>query len=95
MHTGLDPALIQTIEPNVGWNVLISATLKPKNLAKNEAYTVLLKERLKGARYGFVANSIMVIVAIWFPYVAVVLTTIFWGYWVYAGVSTPEETARE
>ncbi len=76
---------------NIGWNVLLAGTLKPDNLAKNERWTLELKGRLKGARFGFVMNSIMTIIAIWFPYIAMVLITLFWLYWIYAGVSVPGE----
>jgi len=79
---------------NVGWNVLIAGILKPRNLLRDPEMTKEMKGRLKGARFGFIMNSAMTIIAIWLPYIALVIITLFWAYWLYSGISAPEENNR-
>jgi uncharacterized membrane protein len=75
---------------NFGWNLVGQAIFKPVYLGKSPNNIPKLKETLKYTRYGFFAYLFVVLVAWWYPYVALSLQAIMWVIWLYFGITIKE-----
>lgn len=82
---------LNSVLHNIGWVLLNRYALKPNPLAKNAAVIVHLKRSSKGAQFGFVTYSAIAILALWFPYTMISLSTLTWIYWLYLSISIKEE----
>ena len=68
---------------NLGWRLLMISTQKPKQLAKSAADIQKVKEALKSNQVGAIASVAILILAWWFPYMALLLNLTFWSYWIF------------
>jgi uncharacterized membrane protein len=82
---------LNAILHNIGWNLLYRYILYPKPLVKESIDVEHIKESSKGAKYGFVLYSLLAVLAIWLPYVALVISFMTWIYWLYISVNIKTE----
>jgi uncharacterized membrane protein len=68
---------------NTGWLLLHRSVLKPVSLARSAEAMKLQKGARRGARFGFFIYAAIVLLALWLPYVALVLNVLTWVYWLY------------
>jgi len=74
----------------VGWIMATSACLKG-NLLKNESAIRQARDARKFGFYASVTYSVFAVLAIWFPLVIAIITTLIWIYWLIFGVRLKEE----
>jgi uncharacterized membrane protein len=72
---------------NIGWNAFHRYVAYPVPLAKSTTNLDMLRKIRQGSQFGFLVSSAIVIVAWWFPYVAIVLSFVIWVYWLILTVS--------
>jgi len=68
---------------NTGWLLLHRSVVKPVSLFKNAKTMELHKGARRGGRFGFFIYVTIVLLALWLPYVALVLDVLIWIYWLY------------
>jgi len=74
----------------LGWIAATQASLKG-NLLKNEKAIVQARDARKFGVYALVTYSLCAILAIWYPLVIAVITTLIWIYWLIYGIRLKEE----
>jgi len=72
---------------NIGWNAIHKYISYPAPLAKATTNLDLLKKIRRGSQFGFFVSAAIVIIAWWFPYIAIALSFLIWVYWLYLTVS--------
>jgi uncharacterized membrane protein len=68
---------------NIGWNVLNTSILKPTPLVKDSIGVAPARKAAKDSRYAFLLYSLLLLLALWWPYVALTLSVLTWSYWLY------------
>ncbi len=69
----------------IGW-ILITSVAMRNQLAKNETSALTIR---RNNRYGYFAlalYSLCAVLAVWFPVVIAIITTIIWMFWLVAGI---------
>ncbi|HET9278351.1 MAG TPA: TMEM175 family protein [Flavitalea sp.] len=79
---------------NTGWNLLHRSIIKPNSLLKDSIAMGIHKKARQGAKYGFFVYGALTLLALWLPYVAIVISVLTWVYWLYLslGVRHPALT---
>jgi uncharacterized membrane protein len=72
---------------NIGWNVLYRFILIPKPLVKSSIGVSYIKKISRGAKIGFFLYTAIALLALWLPYVALVICVLTWIYWLYISTS--------
>jgi uncharacterized membrane protein len=72
---------------SIGWNLLHTSILIPKSLVKDSVDAAVARKAAKAARYGFVIYLALLLMAVWWPYVALTGSVSIWTYWLYLSVS--------
>ena len=80
---------------NLGWNLLYAAALKPVPLVKASIGAEHVKNSGKGARYGLVLYTAIALLALWLPYLALVISVLIWIYWLYVSISLKQVKEME
>ncbi len=75
---------------NIGWNVL-AESMAP---LFDEKHKQALKEGRMICRIGFIVSASIVLVAIWFPYTALVINTIVWFLYLFAGIFITQKAMK-
>ncbi len=78
---------------NVGWNILHRSIVKPRPLFKAGVDSELVKGAARGAQIGFLVNVGIILIAWFFPYVALAISVFVWAYWLYLSVSVKPSKA--
>jgi uncharacterized membrane protein len=68
---------------NTGWIFLHRSVVKPVSLWKDPLSMELHKKARSGAGFGFFIYTAIALLALWLPYVALVLNVLTWVYWLY------------
>lgn len=68
-----------------GWLLLLRTAVKPYPLFKNMKAPEVQKQAQKGLKLGLVIYAAMALLAWWLPFVALVLSILLSGYWLYLG----------
>jgi hypothetical protein len=76
---------------NIGWNMLYRYILKPKPLMKASIGVPYIKKISRGAKYGFFLYTAITLLALWLPYVALIICVLTWVYWLYLSASIKHE----
>ena len=77
---------------NLGWNMLHLTIGKPVPLVKAGVGMDRAKKYRKGSMMGFGINVAIILLALWIPYVAIVLNLMIWIYWLILSVSVKHES---
>jgi len=85
-QTGIIVYGIFSLFCNVAWVVLFHSAIKPKNLAKNEASFAKLIQGRKLCMQGFVLFLFILVMAFWFPRIALCLMILSWFVWLILGI---------
>jgi uncharacterized membrane protein len=72
---------------NLGWNLLYKYALKPTSLVKASIGAEHIQNNSKGARYGLILYTAIALLALWLPYVALIVSVLIWIYWLYVSIS--------
>src|SRR5262249_35649880 len=59
---------------NVGWNLLNTSVMRPTPLVRNPTSLAHAQTAAKGSKRGFLLYSSLLLLALWSPYVAMVIT---------------------
>jgi uncharacterized membrane protein len=79
---------------NIGWNALHKYIAFPLPLTKSSTNLDLLKRVRRGSQFGFFVSISIVIIAWWFPYIAIVLSFLIWLFWLYLTVDVKDVEAH-
>ena len=80
---------------NLGWNMLYRYALTPKSLVKTSIGKEHIYKNGQGARYGFFLYSIIAILSVWLPYVALIISVLIWIFWLYVSINIHPEKESE
>lgn len=72
---------------NIAWNLLYIYILRPIPLVDEQSRIEYIRQNSKGAKLGFVINTVICLIALVFPYVALALSVVIWIYWLIVSVS--------
>jgi len=75
---------------NLGWNMLWKYIFKPIPLMSPE-HIALAKKTRRGARSGLLIYSSLTLLALWLPYVALILSLLTWIFWLYLSIKVHHE----
>jgi uncharacterized membrane protein len=67
---------------SLGWNVLIHTIYKPRKLINSEINVIPINTIKKSVQFGFVIYSATLVLAFWFPIVALVINLLLWIVWI-------------
>lgn len=77
---------------NTGWLLLHRSILKPVCLLKDSTAMQIHKKARQGAKYGFFIYGALTLLALWLPYVAIVMSVLTWVYWLYLSLGARYRT---
>jgi TMEM175 potassium channel family protein len=69
----------------VGWILLTGAALRG-GLTKDEKSTLVMRHNRRNGYFALVVYSLLALVALWFPLVIAIVTTMLWAYWLAFGL---------
>jgi uncharacterized membrane protein len=72
---------------NIGWNLLLRYAMYPVPLVKTSYGLAPLQKIRKDNKRGFFIYTAIAILALWLPYVALVLSLFLWAFWLYISVA--------
>ena len=78
---------LNTLLHNTGWNLLHRSVVRPTSLLKDSKAMALQKKASRGARFGFFLYGAIALLALWLPYLALVISVLTWIYWLYLSIS--------
>ncbi len=81
---------IATIINSMAWFLFIRSIIKPKRLL-NDAYSSVEYNKLKtGNRFAIIIYASTALLAIWFPYTALIISVALWVFWIYLSLVEKE-----
>ncbi len=78
---------INRVLHNTGWLLVHRNSVKPYSLFKNAKAVEVHKKTQKGLIFGFVIYVILMLLAWWLPFVALILSILVSIYWLYLGLA--------
>jgi uncharacterized membrane protein len=73
----------------VGWIFVSGAALRNR-LAKDEKGTLLMRDSRRNGYFAFVVYALLALIALWFPLLIAIVTTMLWAYWLTFSLRTGE-----
>lgn len=77
---------------SIAWNLLAESMAKPFRILKDEITDDEFKDMQKKMRMGFVLYSGIIVIAVWFAYIALALLTAMWLMWLLLGIMYHKKT---
>jgi hypothetical protein len=59
-------------------------------LAKDEKGTLLMRDSRRNGYFAFVVYALLALIALWFPLLIAIVTTMLWAYWLTFSLRTGE-----
>lgn len=78
---------LNSVFHNIGWNALHRSVLKPSSLFKDSVDQDFIRRWAKSAKIGFLVNVVIALIAVFFPYAALVISVSIYCYWLYTAIS--------
>jgi uncharacterized membrane protein len=72
---------------NIGWNVLYLSIVRPVLFVEDAKNLASLKMGRQGAKTGFLIYLAIALLALWLPYIAIIISFLIWIYWLYLSIS--------
>ncbi len=72
---------------NISWNLFGRAAMYPASLFKDQAcHDIYVKGAYTPSRIAFLFYSSLCVLSFWYPFIAMVIMTISWVYWIFSAV---------
>lgn len=74
----------------IGWILICGAALK-NHLAKSEKAILVIRKNYTYGYFAFIVYAFCAVIAIWFPLIIAIVTTVIWIFWLVMGISMKHE----